>query len=736
MLVRVFRVTDKFSNAALKLSVWLSNGFLDQVVYLRTSIETLVVGLWTSMSGTASTLSKSSQNVYQRAQKAVEVTEQKRREVMAQRATTGTTNYSGGAVGPAEMVIEDPMITQNRTLSLFSVLLMVALIGIVLWSTNREGPTSTPSIGGALPQNSPNPTEGGPSLPTPQPTRTDIPPTFASWRGTLAFTVRESGQEDIFALQRNDAQPRRLTNDPADDRDPAWSPDGTTIAFVSNRNGSWDLYTLNVQTQALARITTSTHFVGAPTWSPDGVFIAYEGYDPVSGNIDIYIIAADRSSGPYQITFNEGPDIEPAWSPSNPDGTGGRLIAYTSIRDRQQDIYLINLDNPNDEDAINLTSTTDEIENFPAWSPDGRQVVYSSRIAGVETVFFRNIDDLETPAVAVGNGRMPVWNPVDGSSIFYAQQRRQNEWLISGAIPFSFGSNSSTLSINGVLSDLDWTPNEPVFQGVVANYPPIPPVTNIQPDADGLYNLAALPGVNNGDAYLNPRAAIPFNALRNRATDVIGIDFLSQLGSAFWALDRSPDIGQPRENWHYTGRAFSLPDANDLITQSDPAPLVAVREDREIGVYWRVYVRVAQEAQNGIRGEPLRSVPWDFASRVSGDADTYEVGGQLMETVPSGYYVDFTQLAADYGWLPIPSDRTWRQNFSGVLFWEFVKTDGLAWRAAMRELYTEDALNRFLNNEPVVIPTTVPDEEDEATDIPADEITPTRTPTPIPPDLQ
>jgi hypothetical protein len=109
-----------------------------------------------------------------------------------------------------------------------------------------------------------------------------------------------------------------------------------------------------------------------------------------------------------------------------------------------------------------------------------------------------------------------------------------------------------------------------------------------------------------------------------------------------------------------------------------------------------------------------------------------------METVPSGYYVDLTQLAADYGWYPIQSDRTWRQNYSGVLFWEFVKSDGLTWRGAMRELYTEDALNRFLNNEPPVIPPTAIPEEDEATatDIPADEITPTRTPTPIPPDLQ
>lgn len=735
MLVRVFRVTDKFSNAALKLSVWLSNGFLDQVVYLRTSIETLIVGLWTSVSGTASTVAKSSQNVYQKAQKAVETTEQKRREVMAQRATSGPIGQVGGAVAPREMVIEDPMVTQNRTLSLFAVVLMVALIGIVLWSTSREGTVSSSPNNrgeGILPQNSPIPTEGH-SLPTPRPTPTEPSLTFASWRGTLAFTVRESGQEDIFALQRNDAQPRRLTNDPADDRDPAWSPDGTTLAFVSNRSGSWDLYTLNVETQALTRLTSTTHFVGAPTWSPDGVFIAYEAYDPVAGNIDIYIVAADLSQGPGQLTTNPGPDIEPAWSPS-PDGTGGRLIAYTSIRDGQQDIYIYDLDNPSDEGALNLTNTPDEIENYPAWSPDGQQVVYSSRTAGIETVYFRNINN-PSVATAVGRGRMPVWNPVDGSSIFYAQQQRQNEWLISGAIPNSFGSSSSTLAINGVLSDLDWTPNEPVFQGVVANYPPIASASNAQPDADGLYNLAALPGVNAGEAYLNQRVAVSFNELRLKTTDAIGIDFLATLDSAFWNLERSPDIGQPRENWHYAGRAFAIP--SNAALQDNPPPVVVVREDHEVGVYWRVYVRVAEQAQNGTRGEPLRSIPWDFVSRGSGDADAYELGGQLMETVPSGYYVDLTQLAADYGWFPIPSDRTWRQNFSGILFWEFVRTDGLTWREAMRELYTEDALNRFLNDEPVNLPTLVPEDEEETpTSVPQDEITPTRTPTPIPPDLQ
>ena len=106
--------------------------------------------------------------------------------------------------------------------------------------------------------------------------------------------------------------------------------------------------------------------------------------------------------------------------------------------------------------------------------------------------------------------------------------------------------------------------------------------------------------------------------------------------------------------------------------------------------------------QDGSLGEPLRDMPWDFTARASGDAQDYERGGRVMTSIPTGYYIDLTHLAVDYGWARMPALRTWQQNFGAIQYWELVKTDNLSWNAAMLELYTEGELNAFLSGDPVI----------------------------------
>ncbi|PJF33313.1 MAG: hypothetical protein CUN49_18880, partial [Candidatus Thermofonsia Clade 1 bacterium] len=99
-------------------------------------------------------------------------------------------------------------------------------------------------------------------------------------------------------------------------------------------------------------------------------------------------------------------------------------------------------------------------------------------------------------------------------------------------------------------------------------------------------------------------------------------------------------------------------------------------------VMWRVYLRVAETAQNGQLGEPLKRLPWDFASRSLGDPQIFEQGGRTKATVPSGYYIDLTRLAEDYGWQRVPAGRDWRSNFPSILYWQFERRDGLTWDEA------------------------------------------------------
>ncbi len=720
MLIRAFRLTDKFSNAFLKIAVWLSSFLLTQVTLLRESSEHAIVNLYTGTKDTVDTVTRGSRNAYG-------ATDNRRRSLMAQRAAIVESD-SRGVIQAA--LVEDPLVQQNRTLSMFTVLLLIALIAVVLWATS-QAPTSnngSSNLGGIIPRNN-TPLATARDIPTQAPSVTPVPQPL-NWRGTLAFSLRENGQEDVFAFQRGDSAPSRLTNNPADDRDPAWSPDGRTLAFVSNREGNWDLYIMDIISKEIRRITFSPGYEGSPTWSPDGLFLAFEAYDNVTNNLDIYLTSVDGSGEcgqtPCQVTRQSGADFEPAWMPQAPDGSGGRLIAYTSIRADTQDIYLLDLDNPSDESALNLTNTPSIDENYPAWSPDGQFVAYSVRTEdGIEGVFYRDIND-PSRENGVGRGRMPTWNPIDGSSLFYTAQRGQDQSQIIGANPGTLGGGGDLQTISGTVADLDWMAAEPEFEAVVANYAQLyDEVAALS--ADGRYLLALLPGVDAPDAYLNARVDDSFNALRQRVEAETGINYLGELEDAFWRKERLPEGGLPRESWHYAGRAIAL--NRTLVSQGSPTPMVVVRENRELGTYWRVYLRVAETAQNGSLGEPLRQIPWNFDARTSGDdLEAYEAGGRRMTSLPPGYYVDFTQLAADYGWEPVPSERNWRQNYPGILYWQFVRNDGLNYAQAIRELYTE-AEAALIGAPPIAATATIPIAPTE-TDIPA------RTPTPLPPDQQ
>lgn len=706
MLVRVFRVTDKLSNATLKSSVWVGSGFLRQSHRFRQTLEiattNVLYSLYLVLNMVLRRFFGLMRYMLQGNRKVYEAAKGRQRTIMAQRAALAAAaaleriekterklvlaeqRYAIQPRGEATL-IEDPLRAQNRTLSMFAMVLIVALIALVIWSTDQEnGANLGQSAGIVLIQNTTEPlSQPATRVSTPTPI-----PNPLNWRGTLVFSIRDSGQSDIYALQRGDAQPRRLTNSLADERDPVWSPDGRTIAFSSNRDGPWELYVMDVITKQITRLTYSPNFEGSPTWSPDGVFLAYEYYDNANGNMDIYIVAADGSQVPQRLTDNPTPDLEPAWRPT----TSGREIAYSTWLNGQQDIVVISLDNPNDDVVLNITNTIGINENYPKWSADGQFVSYTVTDNGLEYVSYRAVAN-PTIEESIGRGRTAAWNPIDGSSLFYVSERpQQNISIIINGEKDSFGIAGDLATIRGIVYDLDWSPYEPIFEPIGANVSPLF-VESSALTSDGLAGLAPLVGVNAPDAFLNAQVDASFNALRARVIEKTGVDYLGTLDDAWWRAERSPEIGQPRESWHYAGRAIAL--QRNLIEQGNPPNMVVVREDDEVGrTYWRVFLRVRDTAQNGTLGEPLRYLPWDFAARA--DSQYYEDGGKLMDVIPPGYYIDFTQLAADYGWLPIAADRTWRVNTTGMLYWQFIKTDNLDWQAAMRQLYTEQELSVFL----------------------------------------
>ncbi len=86
-----------------------------------------------------------------------------------------------------------------------------------------------------------------------------------------------SPQEDLFLIHADGSELRQLTNDPARDRAPRWSPDGRKILFSSNRSGKYEAWTIRPDGGGLTQIThlASPQPVLNPFWSPDGRQIGF-----------------------------------------------------------------------------------------------------------------------------------------------------------------------------------------------------------------------------------------------------------------------------------------------------------------------------------------------------------------------------------------------------------------------------------------------------------------------------
>lgn len=202
----------------------------------------------------------------------------------------------------------------------------------------------------------------------------------------------------------------RITDDPAMDTRPTWSPDGTRIAFASTRSGVSNIWTVPAGGGMATQLTTSTNGASnAPDWSPDGAWIAYESYPdvPPGGWHIRRVRVADGSS--YRLSQGSFDAWHPAWSP---DGT---QIAYRSTRNSADTIILM--------PATGGGGTPLVPGSDPAWSPDGARIVYhvQSPLNGY---------DLWVGPVAGGPG-IPLtdfvtdeadaeWSP-DGTKIVYTE---------------------------------------------------------------------------------------------------------------------------------------------------------------------------------------------------------------------------------------------------------------------------------------------------------------------------
>ncbi|MEI9476853.1 MAG: S-layer homology domain-containing protein [Deltaproteobacteria bacterium] len=210
----------------------------------------------------------------------------------------------------------------------------------------------------------------------------DMNPSFSPDGAKIAFdSGRDGGSGEIYIMNADGTGQTRLTNNKAHDGSPSFSPDGTKIAFMSNRDGNYEIYTMNADGTGQTRLTNNLASDGLPSFSPVGSKITF--HSNRDGNYEIYIMNADGTEQ-TRLTNNQAHDTGASFSPD------GSKIAFNSDRDGGNgEIYIMNVDGTGQTRLTNNQAH----DTGASFSPDGSKIAFNSdRDGGNGEIYIMNVD--------------------------------------------------------------------------------------------------------------------------------------------------------------------------------------------------------------------------------------------------------------------------------------------------------------------------------------------------------
>lgn len=215
----------------------------------------------------------------------------------------------------------------------------------------------------------------------------------------LAYVSFEEQRSIVYIQHLADGRRVKAAESRGINSAPAWSPDGTRLALVLSKDGNPDIYVYRLADRSLQRVTQHPSIDTEPAWSPDGRELVFTS--DRSGRPQIYrtSLAGDRVE---RVTFEGDYNARASFSPD------GKMLVLVSRNRGEYHIALYHLD----AGALQVLTDT-ALDESPTFAPNGRIVLYATRINGRGVLATVSADGQVKQLLKSSEGdiREPAWSP-------------------------------------------------------------------------------------------------------------------------------------------------------------------------------------------------------------------------------------------------------------------------------------------------------------------------------------
>jgi Tol biopolymer transport system component len=254
------------------------------------------------------------------------------------------------------------------------------------------------------------------------------PAVSTSSAGTIAYRTGARAQRQYVWYDRAGKEIAKVaTPEVASQNNPELSPDGARLAVQRNVNGNADVWLLDLNRGMFQRLTDDPAIDAFPVWSPDGLRLVFtsnrarpeaarpaaspSGLQQGPGMGSLHLVSADGSSEPRVLVDSGEPKWASDWS------RDGRRLLFRSLDSRsgRHDVWVTTIENPSPVRV--LGSAADERD--AQWSPDERWIAFQSDESGQPEIYVQRFPGPGgKERISTGGGTQVRWR-ADGRELFY-----------------------------------------------------------------------------------------------------------------------------------------------------------------------------------------------------------------------------------------------------------------------------------------------------------------------------